>query len=203
MIKISDVSEQVFKIIDRINEKNPYYIVIGICVAFLIADYFVILQFQLRSLGSLNPKITTLSQELTSVQNNIQRLPQFKQERERLQAELEKTNRKIRTKEEVPVLLENISLIANRNGVRIEQIRPDQAVDKPILTNEDGKYFSIPVVVEAASGYHHFGRFLNQLETEGDLVTIPDFMIASSDKDTQRHRIKLTINAVVFEKGPN
>lgn len=202
MIKAADmVMEQASRIIARINEKNPYYVVIGIFIALLVVDYFLVLQFQMRSLNSLNPKITSLSQELQSAQNNIQRLPQFQQERDRLKAQLDKTNRKIRTKEEVPVLLENVSLIANRNGVRIEQVRPDRAIDKPILTNEDGQYFSMPVVVEASSGYHHFGSFLNQLETEGDLVTIPEFVITASDKDTQRQRINLTINAIVFEKN--
>ena len=202
MIKAADmVMEQASRIIARINEKNPYYVVIGIFIALLVVDYFLVLQFQMRSLNSLNPKITSLSQELQATKNNIQRLPQFQQERDRLKAQLDKTNRKIRTKEEVPVLLENVSLIANRNGVRIEQVRPDRAIDKPILTNEDGQYFSMPVVVEAASGYHHFGSFLNQLETEGDLVTIPEFVITASDKDTQRQRINLTINAIVFEKN--
>jgi len=189
-------------VITKINEKNPYYLIGGFLLLLLIVDYLVVMQFQLRTLSTLSPKIKSLSNELNGTENNIQRLPQYKKEIERLSALLERINIKIRTKEEVPMILENISVIANRNGVRIEQIMPDTTTMDPILQNESGAYYSIPIVVEAKSGYHALGHFLNDLEKEGALLSIPDFTIGHNKSEPRASIVKLTLNAIVLEKTP-
>ena len=46
MDKIS-VVDQLTKLIQKINEKNPYYTVIAGLIIVLVIDYFLLLQFQL------------------------------------------------------------------------------------------------------------------------------------------------------------
>ena len=197
----SKIPEQILGLITKINEKNPYYLVVGLIVVILIVDYFCVMQFQLNTVGSLGSRIATLSQELETTETNIQRMSQYQIEVERLREKLERMSGKIRTREEVPLLLENISRIANKHAVQIEQIMPDKTEGEPILQNSDGEYFSIPVSIEARAGYHDFGRFLNELERDGDFFRVPEFVIAASSDDPMRHAIKLMINAIVFEKA--
>ena len=195
-----NATKQIAQMINRINEKNPYYVVIGAVVALLVLDYICVLQFQVRTLSSLNPKTKTLADDYDSTNNNIKRLPQYQKEVRRLEGQLERVSRKIRTREEIPQILENISVVANENGVHIEQIMPNTTVEEPILKNNDGQYFIVPIIVEGRSSYHDFGRFFNQLEEEGVLLNVPDFTIAANAQEPRLHRVKLTINAIVLEK---
>jgi hypothetical protein len=59
--------------------------------------------------------------------------------------------------------------------------------------------------VEGLGSYHEVGKFINQLETEQMFLQISNFSMGSDDVDPARHRIKLTIDAIVFEKvgGPS
>ncbi|MDZ4242529.1 MAG: hypothetical protein U1D99_06870, partial [Candidatus Omnitrophota bacterium] len=56
--------EEITKIIAKLNEKNPYYVPIGGLLLILVLDYFLIMQFQLANIRTLNPKVATLSQDL-------------------------------------------------------------------------------------------------------------------------------------------
>ena len=59
--------------------------------------------------------------------------------------------------------------------------------------------FSVPIFMDANGGYHDFGRFLNQLETEEICLSVTDFSIASRQADKSHHAIKMTLDAIIFE----
>ena len=199
-LKMNDLSDQLSAMVTRVNEKNPYYLLAGVLLLIFIVDYLCVMQFQLRTLSALSPKLTTLSAELQTTKNNIQRLPQYHAETRRLEGYLASTKGRIRAAAEIPLILEDISIMANKHRVRIEQLMPDTTMDKVLLQNSEGRYFEVPIVIEARSRYHDLGRFLNQLEEEGALIAVDEFMIVSNKKDPRLHAVKLTVNAVVFEK---
>ncbi|MCK5215093.1 MAG: type 4a pilus biogenesis protein PilO [Candidatus Omnitrophica bacterium] len=187
--------------ITKIYENNPFLLIGGVILVVLLVDYFLVMQFQLRILGTLNPKISERSQELKTTQNNVERMPQYKKEAGRIESELARASRRIKTKEEIPLVLKDISRIANIHSVRIEEVFQDTSLDNPILENSEGKYYILPVEIQARSSYHDFGRFLNQLENEGAIMNIPEFKIAASSGETAKHSIRLVINTVVLEKN--
>ena len=177
--------------------------IIGALLLLLLLDYFCVLQFQIKILvgtpNSLVPKITTLAEELKTSKENIRKLPQYKKEVEVLSGKVEKINRKIKTREEVPAILESISRLASKNGVNVERLSPNTSMEEPVLKNENGQYFSVPIFMDANGGYHDFGRFLNQLETEEIFLSVTDFSIASRQADKSHHAIKMTLDAIIFE----
>jgi Tfp pilus assembly protein PilO len=196
----NQVMEKISGIISGLNEKNPYYVICGFLVLLLLADYFLVLQFQIGSINSLSPKIATLTRDIQTTKANIERIPQHKIDLEKLSGQLNKVNHKMRSKEEAPLILESVSRIANKNGVKIEKILPRTSQAEPVLDNDDGQYFSIPVDVEAKSSYHDFARFINQLETEEIFLSILEFSILENHSNAMHHTIQLMISAVVFEK---
>lgn len=200
-IETSNLTEQFFKVVNQVNQKNPHYTLVGLMVIIFLVAYFGAIQFQLATLRSMNPKIGTLAEEIKTAKNNIQRLPQFKMEIAKLSEKLDKLKDKIKNKDQVPEILESISRVAGNNNVRIDQLIPNTAVGDPILKNNDGKYYAVPIVVEGLGGYHEVSRFINQLETEQMFLQIPNFSMGADDTDPIRHRIKLTIDAIVFEKA--
>ena len=200
-IETPNLTEQFFRVVNQINQKNPFYTLIGLMVIIFLVAYFGAIQFQLATLRSMNPKIGTLAEEIKTAKNNIQRLPQFQMEITKLSEKLNKLKDKIKNKDQVPEILENISRVAGSNNVRIDQLIPNTSVGDPILKNNDGKYYAVPIVVEGLGSYHEVGRFINELETEQMFLQISNFSIGADDTDPMRHRIKLTINAIVFEKA--
>jgi Tfp pilus assembly protein PilO len=195
--------EELKGFLTKMNEKNPYSAVLGVVAVLLLIDFLAVMRFQIKMLiggpDSLGAKISSLSQEIKTAKTEIARMPQYQAELKQLSEKLKKINRNVKTKEEIPVIMENLSRVANANGVRIEQIMPNTAVTEPVLKNNDGQYFSIPIMIEAKSAYHDFGRFLNQLEREEGLLSMPSFAIAANPVDPLTHQVKLTINAIIFE----
>ena len=198
---MSDVKDQMGSMVNKINEKSPFFLLAGIFAVILVVFYLFPLQFQLKTLQAINPKIEELNREVTETKNNILRVNQYKKELSRVEGKYENLQRRIKRKEDIPLLLENISRIADRYGVRIEQILPQTAMNDPILENNEGKYFSIPIVIEAQSGYHQFGQFLNELEREGVFLRLPNFSLQTGIADSQMVSINLAIELVVFEGG--
>lgn len=184
----------------EIAKKYPYYTIAGFLVIVLLVDYFCIMRFQLGALTALSSKITVKSRELQTAKKRMRKTQRYRDDLKKLKEKMEDINRKIKSREEIPRVLENISRIANRNSVHIERIMPDTSVTEPILENNEGQYFSIPVVVEAGSSYHDLGRFLSQLEAEGLFWDISEFTVIVNMSDSVNHIVKLTFNTVVFDK---
>ena len=193
-----NLQSQIQGVSSSVVEKNPYLVLIGFILGILLLDYFFIFQFQLKTLMSINPKIENLSEDLKTTKNNIERLPQYQKEIESLKRRLEYVQSKIKSGEEVPLILENISRMANKHGVKIVQIMQDKASERSLGKTKDGEYFSVPIIVEASSGYHNFGQFLNQLEAEGLFIEIPQFTITASGGGLAPEAIKLFANVITL-----
>jgi Tfp pilus assembly protein PilO len=186
-------------LLSRINEKNQYYILGGLLIFIFLFDYFVLMQWQLRILRNLNPKISTLANDLKDANNNFQRAQQFQTEAARLREQVQKLNKSIISKEEIPSLLENISRMAQDVGVQLDQIKPLAGLGAPILEDKDGKYYAFPIQINARGGYHDIGRFFNKIETAQAFLSIKNFQLVASPEDTSRHLARLTIEAIISE----
>jgi len=200
MIKTADLKEKFLEVVAKLNEKNPYYVIIGVLVCLLLIDYVGLMQFQLGALRELNPKIQQVKTDFKLFEDGKKRMDQYQKEAQRLDRKLKTLNLMIRNRGEIPSVLENISRIGNKNRVRIEQIVPDTALDEPAMKSGEGAYYLLPIVVEAKGGYHEFGRFLNQLEREGVIANVSRLSIIGDEEGGQRqHRIEITMNTIIFE----
>ena len=194
------------KIVDQISakftnldEKNRYYIFTGILVFVFLIDYFIIMHPQLGTLSKLALDNKSLSEEIDDSKSEIQKLGLYKKQIERAEEKLKATSGKIRPREAVPLVLENISRIANKNGIKIEQMVPQSGDQKILTSTKERKYYSLPIVVDAKGGYHNFGRFLNQMENEGLYLAVTSFSLTSGG-ESKTHSIKFTLKAIVFEE---
>jgi len=199
-MKIDEYRDKALSLLNTLNEKNPYLVILGLLCVVLVADYFLIMQFQIGTLGSLDEKMAGVRKNVDESEENIQRFAAFQNELKRLRAKYEKIDRRVHGKDELPLIMENISRIANNNNLRVGKMMPNTADLESIMKNNDGQYFSIPIQVEAKSDYHNFGRFLNQLENEQIFMRVPEFVIRAGRDDQTRHDIELTLHAIVFEK---
>jgi type IV pilus assembly protein PilO len=199
MAEINKIFSQIVSVVTRFSEKNPYYALGAFLLVVFLLDYFLIMQFQLGALFQLNPKLTTVAEDMRSTRSDIAKIGEYRQQIVSLGAMAKKVNSKIHTRDEIPLVINNVTRLAKRNSIRIEQIMPDSSAPEPIVKDSEGQYYAVPLRIEARGTYHDFGRFINQLENEEVFLTIGNFRMDASPLDSALHVIKLTLNAVVFE----
>jgi Tfp pilus assembly protein PilO len=184
----------------KLDEKNRSYLLGGLCLLIFVADYFLILgPLQLKPLRNLSPKIQALQKDLKQAEQNIQGMEQFRQELQRLKGKWAELNAKVRTYDDIPVILDRVTRIAQEVHLSIDQIMPLKE-EEVLLSNEQGQYLSLSIVMEARGGYHDIGRFLSRLEANDIFFRANDFQLSANEKDSKRHYVKMTIKTVILKK---
>jgi len=198
MIRI-DVKKEILKFVAKINERNPYYLMIGVLALVLILDYFLIMQFQLGAIRRLGPRVSEIRDDFKEFETNRDRVDNYRADIQDLNRSLKELDQQIKTTDQIPLVLETFSRIANRNKVFVEQLLPDSTLGTPALKNAEGKYYFLPMVVAAKSSYHNLGRFLNELEQEGALMQVDGITISGNAGNPRQHQVKLSVKVVVLE----
>jgi len=194
-----DIREKISSIFERIDGNNRYYVLVGFMALFFLLDYFVLMSPQLSALGKINPEIQAVSDNIKRVKGDMKKLDTYQSDLEKLSEKFEEANLKVKSRDEVPIILEHIANIAGETGVKIDQIMPD-SLDQELLTeNNQRKYYDLPIYIEARSGYHSLGRFLNKLSQSDISLRIGAFTITATN-DTRYHLVKLTFRATIYEE---
>jgi Tfp pilus assembly protein PilO len=193
------VIEKLEPLLEKINEKNLPFVMVGCVLAIIAIDFFLILTPQLSSLGKINPKIKTISDELKATKENIDKMGYYVSQSNKLKIKFDEISARVKSREEIPIILERISRLALKYNVKIDEITPDQNNQKQLLKEKERKYYALPILIEANSDFHNFGRFLNQIETDDVILLISAFKIVSRGESRQED-IKLTLEAIVYDK---
>ena len=190
---------KISELISKIDEKNRHYFLIGALLFVFFLDYFILMRPQLVTLTKINPEIKMLSQDIEKTREDIQKLSFYQSEVKRLESLLAETSQKVKSKEEVSIILEQISRMANQNNVKIDQLMPFIEDQKVLLDDNKRSYYALPILVQARSGYHDLGRFLNQLEKSNLFLYVTSFSIITGE-DARAHALKMNLQAIVFEE---
>ena len=196
-IKLPD---KLTKFWEEIDEKNFYRIFWGALVLIFILDYVLFMRLQLNALWKINPQIKELSENYKQAKVDIERQPEYEKQVEQLKQVMVDVQVKIKSREDVPLILERISRLAQENGIKIDQITPFSGQSTVLLEKSGRKYYSVPISVEAQSGYHDFGRFLNRLENDKVFLKTDSFTFLGKGSGSS-HSIKLILQAIVYEEG--
>jgi len=194
-----DISEKVSLFFDKIDGNNRYYVLVGFLAVVLLLDYFFIMSPQLAQLRKINPDIKAVSDEINQTKTDMQKLEDYRKNLDELSRKFEEANLRVKSRTEIPAILEHIASIASETGVKIDQIMPD-TLDQELLTeNSQMKYYDLPIYMEARSGYHDFGQFLSRLNKNDISLRVGAFTIIATS-DTRYHLVKLTFRATVYEE---
>ena len=185
--------------VPQINEKNRNYVMGGILLAVFAVYYFIVMQPQLAALRALNPEITILKEDLQKAKDDIGRLNLYLRQVNELDETVKTLGGQVRPKEEVHLILESISVSANENRIRVEQMVPVFDGQQQLLKTKEGVYYSLPVTMDVRGGYHDFGRFLSDIENHQVSLKVKKFSIVASPQDNLKHVIKLTLDAIIIE----
>ena len=179
--------------------KAQYFILFGVAFFVILINYFVIIQFELGTIKKMNDSQLTLKNEIVRLEENAKRLNQLKADLKRYQGQLDAPQIKFRSKNDIPMLVEEYKKAAQTLGVQIEELIPVNESQELLLNNTKIKYWAVPLNFQARSGYHALGKWLNELERNRLLLNVKKLSITANESATNLHNIQAVLRVVVVE----
>lgn len=181
------------------DDKTLYYVFGVVLLTVFLLDYFLLMRPQLNTLAKINPEIKILREDIGKARNDIARIGQYQSQVKKFQADINQENKKVELRDEVPLILEHISRIADQNKVTINQIMPNVIDSEIVLENDERIYYDLPIDIEARASYHDLGRFVNAIEQGPIFLKVGEMTMASIENRKQLS-IKLTFDALVYDE---
>ncbi|MBI3601707.1 MAG: type 4a pilus biogenesis protein PilO [Candidatus Omnitrophica bacterium] len=192
------------QLIERFNQldiKIRYTVFGGVLLLVFLSDYSTVLRFQWNTLSKMDSKNQTMSKDIKRLKDDLQRINQMKERLQNSRTQLEAMNIKIRPLGEASSVLEDISRIANETGVKIDQLTPQTESQQALISTKEARYYTLPIVIRATSGYHMFGRFMNQLELGKLFFIVSSLQIQDQGSDIHHHAIDATLKIIFSDKS--
>jgi Tfp pilus assembly protein PilO len=194
---LSKINE-IVSFVKNADEKTRYYIFGGVLLFVLILDYVVLMGPQISRLTNLSGEIQSLNTQIDLTKNNLLRLTQYRDEVKKLKDNIEEGQVKIRSREGVPLILESVARMAGGSGVVVDEISPIPEQQAEILKNDERKYYSLPIKINAKSSYHDFGRFIYMIEKGDILFKIKSFSIVPNH-GSKLQEVEIVLDTIVYD----
>ena len=94
-------------------------------------------------------------------------------------------------------LLQEISDLANKNDIKIAQIRPSREAAGQKQPYGTDKYIPLFINLEMTCDYHSLGRFINALENARILMVVQEFKIQTQSADYMKQKVTLVLRTYV------
>ena len=152
------------------------------------AGFFFYLTDKQTSLEAARKQEAALKSEYESKAFQSANLPQYRQQKEEMEASFGTMLRQLPSDTEVPGLIEDITLAALDNGLQIESIdlQPEHKAEF---------YVELPITVVVSGEYHDVGSFVSAVANLSRIVTLHDFNIKPGKGTTN---LKMSIVAKTY-----
>jgi len=154
----------------------------------LAAGYFFYLTDKQVLLEAAQKQEAALRSEFESKAFQAANLPQYRQQKEEMEASFGTMLRQLPSDTEVPGLIEDITLAALDNDLTIESIdlQPERKAEF---------YVELPITIVVTGEYHDIGAFVSAVANLSRIVTLHDFNIKPSPSPTN---LKMSIIAKTY-----
>src|SRR5262245_16616833 len=139
-------------------------------VVVLIAGYFMYLTKKQQALETSQKTEVTLRQEFESKAMQAANLEEYRQQKAEMEATFGALLRQLPSDTEVPGLLEDITLTALDNSLKIDsvELQPERKAEF---------YVELPINIAVQGDYHNIGAFVSGVANLSRIVTLHDFSI--------------------------
>ena len=98
------------------------------------------------------------------------------------------------SKQEVPGLIDDISLAALNNGLDLKMISPQKQISTEF-------YNELPIQIEVEGDYHELGAYVSSVASLPRIVTLHDFSITRKGKDSDSLSLKILAKTYRYNEG--
>ena len=172
-------------------------------VLFLWMYFAYMIRPLLASASTIEQKIRSGDTELQRVQQALAQEPKLQREQEDLTESMRALRTVMPAEQELASVIEQISGMATRAGVKIQTIFPQRSLESfKVVAGLDEKrsqrsklFKEIPIQINALAGYHQLGAFLSRVEQGKQPMYLKSLRITTNPKELRRHTIEVVIIA--------
>jgi len=129
--------------------------------------------------------------DLKVAQDNIANMLKYKANLDVYEEKVDRYEKMLPAKQEIPALLESLSSMAKNSDVKIVGIMP--VVGKGDKVKKGQIYKEIPILINAQSGYHELGKFLSNMENADRFMKVSDIQIKSNSQIPRKHDVEILV----------
>lgn len=159
---------------------------------FVYIDFTYLLKAQVKEISSTKAKVEKLQLDINNVKRDVSMMKQDLN-REKTPVEV----KKIYSEGELLSLLENISLLARNNAVRVSQINPQKGNRAQKAGQAQSAYLSVLIRLDLTCNYHSLGAFISDLENSDFAVSTEEIRITPDFSGGQKEKVLLTLKTYV------
>jgi len=172
---------------------NKKIILIALISAMLFyLDFSFVLKSQLQGIKDIGPSISKLESDINSLSKDMAGISDLKNKEVGAKENISQQGRIIISEGYIATLLQNISDIANKNSIKIMQMKPGKE-----LKAKEGSLNTLSLSLDLVCGYHDLGSFINDIEDANELMAIEGIKIESDPMNYMQQRVNLTIRTYV------
>ncbi len=152
-------------------------ILVGIVSCLILyLEFGVFFRMQHQAIRDAGPKIAKLKKDIDTFNRESAMLQSSKQKNAPGAVKV----KNIVSEQSLPNLWQSISDIADRNSVKILQMRPVKGKEEVVAS---AKCVNYTVVLDLSCGYHNLGAFLGELENADQFIAVQDIKIKGVSND--------------------
>lgn len=161
-----------------------------IAVAVLGLGYYFVLADQLKAYNKEQTREKTLRNDFRSKYQTAVNLPEYRKQLAQLNVDLEVLLAMLPNDDETPKLLEDITAVGTRNGLKFDRL-------EWLAPQSREFYTALPMRIELAGDYHQIGAFIGQVAALHRIISVKDFTLTRGDGGSV---LRLTINAETYRQ---
>lgn len=188
------------KALERLGLDNKkIFLIVLICIIFLYFDFSLIFKSQLQGLKTTEPKIAALKRDLDNFKKDATKMAELKNKQIEPAQKAAVKIKKIISSGQLVSLLQDLSDIANKNDVKIEQIKPskDSQISKQDKIAGIDKLQPVLITLDLTADYHHLGEFISDIEGAQAFIAVQSMKIAPRAGEYFKQKVNLVLRTYV------
>lgn len=162
--------------------------------------YWLVISANLENLSVLRQAERQLKTTFETRQSAVSSLPAYKKAVQDMQHHVDKALKRLPKENEMPALLEAISMAGIETGLQCQLFAPQTEVPHDF-------YWELPIKMQLTGNYHQLATFLSRITTMKRIVTLHDFVIqkltTEEDAPTESSHqaediLEMTITAKIY-----
>ncbi len=187
-------------LIDKLKlDKKKILFIVLVAAAILYLDFTLLIKLQFNDLKDISPKIVKLKNDIKNLAKDLATMRDFQDKQGKMKQAVASNVKRIIIEGRIPLLLQHISDIANKNNISIMQIRPSQEfrAGEEKIPGSTIKFFPVLTVLDLSCSYHNLGKFINDLENLEEFIAVQELKITPSSGDYLRQNVSLVLKTYV------
>lgn len=176
-------------------DNRPWYfaVIVGVVISGLLIFAFENYLFSdiQKDINRSTSELDALKKKVTEGKIAEGRLPQFREESERLQTELQRLLRILPTAKQTDELIKKIKSLTERGNFRLVTFQPQPFVKKDF-------YSEWPISVQLEASYHELALFFDRLSRFSRIINIDTLALTADTRPRSNYTISTTFVMKTF-----